>query len=89
MPHKRLRPDQEARDSAHWARRTAVLIPEQSPEAVLLSLEGLRGVLVALPRAWLRQALCRLRGIVRELEVLVEPVTDLEHGYPSNFTNTF
>ena len=57
------------------------------PPRLLLSLEGLRGLLVALPRAWLRQALCRLRSIVRELEVLVEPVTDLEHGFPTELPN--
>ena len=85
MPHKRLRSDQEARDSAHWARRTPVTLLEQSPESVLLSLEGLRGLLLALPRAWLRQALCRLRSIVRELEVLVAPITDRDNGFSTDF----
>ena len=81
MPHKRARlEDQRARDAAHEARRAPVVVTDHTREAALLSLEVLRGVLVVLPRDFLKQALSRLRSIVRELSVLVEPQTD---GYTS------
>ena len=75
MPHKRSRAELEARDSERLARQTVpCLTGDRSPEAILWSLEALRAVLPSLPLAWLRQALRRLRIIVSELEVLVEPV---------------
>ena len=61
-----------------------MVFADHTSEAVLSSLEWLRGILLALPRVCLRQALGRLRSIVRELEVLVEP-TDLESGIPTEF----
>ena len=76
MPHKRARlEDQRARDAAHEARRAPVVVTDHTPEAALLSLEVMRGVPVLLPRDFLKQALLRLRSIVRELSVLVEPKT--------------
>ena len=50
-----------------------MVITDHTPEAVLLSLEVVRGVLLLLPRDLLKQALSRLRSIVRELAILVEP----------------
>ena len=74
MPHKRARvEDQRARDAAHEARRAPVVITDHTPEAALLSLEVLWGVPLLLPRDFLKQALSRLRSIVRELSILVEP----------------
>ena len=68
MPHTRAR----ASAAEHEVRRLPVVIPDGSPEAALVSLEVLRGVLLLLPRDWLKQALLRLRSIVLELSVLVD-----------------
>ena len=74
MPHKRARvEDQRARDASHEARRAPVVITDHTPEAALLSLEVVRGVLLLLPRDALKQALSRMRSIVCELAILVEP----------------
>ena len=75
MPHKRARTEGclHAREAAHDVRRLPLVLADHSPEAALLSLETLRGILLLLPRDWLKQALLRLRSIVRELSVLVEP----------------
>ena len=87
MPHKRARlDDQRARDVAYEVRHAPLVFPDHSPEAALLSLETLRAVLVLLPRDFLKQALLRLRTIVRELSVLVEPqhVGDSTHAVCSS-----
>ena len=57
------------------ARRAAhpLVIADHTPEAALISLEVLRGVLLLLPRDFLKEALLRLHSIVRELSVLAEP----------------
>ena len=86
MPHKRARVEGHlhAREVAHDVRRLPVVIPDHSPEAALVSLEALRGVLLLLPREWLKQALLRLRAIVRELSVLV----DFQDGVAPNATGS-
>ena len=83
MPHKRRAEDQRARDAAHDAGRAPVVLVDHTPEAALHSLEVVWGVLLLLPRDWLKQALARLRAIVRELSVLVEPQEP--NGQPSRY----
>ena len=75
MPHKRSREQACARETGHEAPRTPSPVPvaDPSPAAILWGLETLRATLIGLSRAWLRLALLRMRQIVAEIEILVDP----------------
>ena len=74
MPHKRRREEALAREEGHQARRSAPpAVTGQTPQASLWSLEVLRAVWITLDRHWLRQAALRLRSILAEIDILLEP----------------